>query len=136
MDIAARLKQAREDSGKSLQDVARATKISAFTLEALEHGDFSRLPGGIFARAFVRAYAQEVHLDPEPIVDELVRTWPAATLDPPAEPETAGAPVRFRWVAVLGAILVLAAAATGAYLWLASQPLAVPRSTATDRGTR
>ncbi len=62
------LKQAREGRGISLRQIASATKIATGALEALERGDFSRLPGGIFSRAFVRAYADEVGLDPEETV--------------------------------------------------------------------
>ncbi len=60
-----KLRRAREEKGVSLRDIAAATKISVGALEALERGAFSRLPGGIFSRAFVRAYALEVGLDPE-----------------------------------------------------------------------
>lgn len=62
------LKQARERRGISLRQIASATKISSGALESLERGEFSRLPGGIFSRAFVRAYAVEVGLDPEETV--------------------------------------------------------------------
>jgi cytoskeletal protein RodZ len=65
------LKQARERRGISLRQIAAATKISTGQLESLERGDFSRLPGGIFSRAFVRAYAVEVGLD----ADETVRQY-------------------------------------------------------------
>jgi cytoskeletal protein RodZ len=41
-------------------------------LEALERDDFSRLPGGIFSRAFIRAYSVEVGLDPEATVAEFL----------------------------------------------------------------
>jgi cytoskeletal protein RodZ len=64
-DFGDRLKQARVARGVSLHDIAGTTKISMVALEALERGDLSRLPGGIFSRAFVRAYALEVGLDPE-----------------------------------------------------------------------
>lgn len=65
-----RLKRAREERKLTLRQIAVETKISVSTLEALERGDFSRMPGGIFGRAFVRAYALHVGLDPDPIVDE------------------------------------------------------------------
>ncbi|MFI5177180.1 MAG: helix-turn-helix domain-containing protein [Vicinamibacterales bacterium] len=70
--LSARLKAAREARGRSLRDIAASTKISVVALEAVERNDFSRLPGGIFGRAFVRAYAIEVGLDPEAIVREFV----------------------------------------------------------------
>ena len=56
----------------SLRDIAATTKISVVTLEALERNDFSRLPGGIFSRAFVRAYALAVGVEPEEAVNEFL----------------------------------------------------------------
>ena len=51
----------------SLRDIAADTKFSIASLEALERNDPSRLPGGIFARAFVRSYAADVQrFDIEP----------------------------------------------------------------------
>jgi cytoskeleton protein RodZ len=67
-----KLRRAREAKGVSLRDIAAATKISVGALESLERGAFSRLPGGIFSRAFVRAYALEVGLDPELTVQEFL----------------------------------------------------------------
>lgn len=66
-EFGAQLKQARESRGISLRQIATSTKISTVALEALERGDLSKLPGGIFSRAFVKAYAIEVGLDPEEI---------------------------------------------------------------------
>ena len=79
-DFGARLREARERSGVSLRDIAAHTNISVAHLEALERNDPSRLPGGIFARAFVRSYAAEVGLDPEATVREFVETF---DVDPP-----------------------------------------------------
>ena len=45
-------------------------------LEALERNDISRLPGGIFSRAFVRSYAIEVGLDPEATIQEFIAQFP------------------------------------------------------------
>ena len=46
------------------------------SLEALERSDFSRLPGGIFTRAFIRAYAQEVGLDPDRTIQDFIAELP------------------------------------------------------------
>lgn len=46
------------------------------SLEALERSDLSRLPGGIFTRAFIRAYAQEVGLDPDRTIQEFIAELP------------------------------------------------------------
>jgi cytoskeleton protein RodZ len=66
------LKRAREAAGLSLRDMEARTKISVTALEALERNDFSRLPGGIFGRSFVRAYALEVGADPDTTVSRFV----------------------------------------------------------------
>ncbi len=67
-ELGPRLKRARENRGLPLRDIAERTKISVTALEALERNDLSRLPGGIFGRAFVRAYAAELGLDPDQTV--------------------------------------------------------------------
>jgi cytoskeleton protein RodZ len=75
-DFGGRLREARERRGMSLRQIADATKISVSVLEALERNDISRLPGGIFGRAFVRSYAVEVGLDPELIIQAFLAQFP------------------------------------------------------------
>jgi cytoskeletal protein RodZ len=72
----ARLRHARERRGISLRQIASATKISISALEALECDDISRLPGGIFSRAFVRSYAIQVGLEPEAAIQEFIAQFP------------------------------------------------------------
>src|SRR5438093_5499380 len=74
--VGAKLRDARERRGVSLRQIANATKISVGMLEALERNDISRLPGGIFSRAFVRSYAIEVGLDPESTIQEFIAQFP------------------------------------------------------------
>ena len=71
-DFGGKLRLARERRGISLRQIAASTKISAAALEALERNDISKLPGGIFSRAFVRSYAVEVGLDPDETVREFL----------------------------------------------------------------
>src|SRR5881227_4120800 len=71
-----RLRDARERRGVTLRQIANATKISVGVLEALERNDISRLPGGIFTRAFVRSYALEVGLEPELAIEEFMGQLP------------------------------------------------------------
>jgi cytoskeleton protein RodZ len=59
------LEQERTKRGVTLQDMADATKISSRMLRALETEEFDKLPGGIFNRGFVRAYARHLGIDPE-----------------------------------------------------------------------
>jgi cytoskeletal protein RodZ len=79
--VGAYLREARESAGLSLRAIAASTKISVPTLEALEREEIARLPGGIFLRAFVRAYAQEVGLDPEEAVRRFVARFPDASVE-------------------------------------------------------
>jgi cytoskeletal protein RodZ len=59
------LKRERELRQISLREISEATKINLRYLEALERNDFRHLPGGVFNKGFVRAYAQFIGVDPE-----------------------------------------------------------------------
>ncbi len=117
-----RIKREREMRGVSLDEIAQATKIGTRSLRALEEEDFDRLPGGIFNKGFVRAYARFLGMDEEQAVgDYLVASGLEA---PPAEAvETETAPSADLWRRRLKAIgiaaLVLAAAGYGGW-WLYS----------------
>jgi cytoskeletal protein RodZ len=79
-DFGAKLREARERRGISIRQISNATKISVAVLEALERNDISRLPGGIFGRAFVRSYAAEVGLDPEATLQDFIARFPNETV--------------------------------------------------------
>ena len=66
------LRRERERRGITLEHVAAATKISATVMGALERGDLSRWPNGLFRRSFVRAYAEVVGLPVEQVVQTFV----------------------------------------------------------------
>ena len=70
------LRRARLNRGISLDQVAAATKISADLWSGLEENDLSRWPTGLYARAYIRAYADEIGIDPEATVDEFCRCFP------------------------------------------------------------
>jgi cytoskeletal protein RodZ len=70
------MRRAREARGVSLRQIADTTKLSVHALEALERNDISRLPGGIFSRAFVRSYASEIGIDPEASVRDFMAQFP------------------------------------------------------------
>lgn len=66
-----RLREERENRGLRRVDVAKATKVPAHHLAAIEYENFADLPEDGIARGFVRAYAEYLELDPEAIVSEL-----------------------------------------------------------------
>ena len=88
-NVSSRLRAARERAGLEIEDIAAATKIKAWQLQAIERGEFERLPGEFFTRAFLRTYAREVGLS----ADEIVREYDASrgTPDRPAETTRAAA---------------------------------------------
>ena len=76
IDFGSRMRQVREERGVTLRQIAHTTKLSVSALEALERNDISRLPGGIFSRAFVRSYAAEIGVDPEQTVRDFLSQFP------------------------------------------------------------
>jgi cytoskeletal protein RodZ len=58
--LGARLRQAREARGISLRELSDQTRIARRYLEAIEADDYKELPGGIFNRSFIKAYARAV----------------------------------------------------------------------------
>jgi len=75
----ARMREQRERQQVALSTIAEQTKIKVSLLEALEHDDVSHWPSGIFRRAFVRAYAHAIGLEPDAVLREFLELYP----DPP-----------------------------------------------------
>ena len=117
------LRRERELRQISLREIAEATKINLRYLDALERDDFRHLPGGVFNKGFVRAYAQFIGVDPESMVtaylDEdrrqqarVARTTP--TPQPAAELEVPAPSLGARvWLAALVIALILVVLAAG-----------------------
>jgi cytoskeleton protein RodZ len=71
--IGEKLRLARETRGIALRDISEQTRISMRYLEAIEADDYRRLPGGIFNRSFVRAYAKFIGYDEQEAIDDYAR---------------------------------------------------------------
>jgi cytoskeleton protein RodZ len=63
------LRRRREELNIELRDVAEATRVGVRFLHAIEADDFSALPGGIYARSFIRSYAKHIGMDEEEAVN-------------------------------------------------------------------
>jgi transcriptional regulator with XRE-family HTH domain len=72
-----RLRRHRQRNRLSLDDLAADTRVKREHLEALENNDLSAWPRGLYARAWIRAYAGAVGLDPIDTVDEFCRLFSA-----------------------------------------------------------
>jgi cytoskeleton protein RodZ len=120
-----------------LDQIAGELKISSRFLEAIETGQFDKLPGGVFTKSFVRQYASLLGLDGEDLADQVQRV-----LEPqPGVPQFAEKPhsvvsefhvpkmeawesvgeSRFRWPGSLSAAVLLVVAlliCSGVYAWM------------------
>jgi cytoskeletal protein RodZ len=65
-----KLRKQREQRGIGLDAISNTTKISTRMLRALEEEHFDQLPGGVFNKGFVRAYARQIGLDEEEAVSD------------------------------------------------------------------
>lgn len=66
--VGATLRAAREAAGLGLEEVARQLKFAPRQLDALERGEWGRLPGGAAVRGMVRQYARLLALDADALV--------------------------------------------------------------------
>jgi cytoskeletal protein RodZ len=71
-----RLRRYRERSQISLDEMATILRVKRELLEGFECNDLSEWPRGLYARAWVRAYANAVGLEPTQTVDEFCRLFP------------------------------------------------------------
>jgi cytoskeletal protein RodZ len=71
--IGEQLRLAREGRGIPLREISDQTRISMHYLEAIESNDYKRLPGGIFNRSFVKAYARYVGYDEKEALEGYTR---------------------------------------------------------------
>ena len=79
-----RLRREREMRGITLDEITESTKISRRHLEALEGEHFNQLPGGVFNKGFVRAYARFLGIDE----DQAVADYSAASNEQPPSSAT------------------------------------------------
>jgi transcriptional regulator with XRE-family HTH domain len=112
-DLGAGLRRAREQSGLTLRQIADSTKLSVSCLAALENNRIKQLPGGIYRRAIVRAYASHVGLDPEQTLRAFLAQHPddvptTASLVPPP-PARSQRRLLHALVSLLGALIPILA---------------------------
>lgn len=76
-----KFRKARENKGFSLDDVSNVTKIGSRMLQAIEEEHFDQLPGGVFNKGFIRAYAKHLGLNHEEAVTEYLACLRQAQID-------------------------------------------------------
>jgi cytoskeletal protein RodZ len=58
----------RGNRGLSLAQISQTTKISVRALQAIEEGEFKKLPGGIYNTSYIRQYARAIEFDESEIL--------------------------------------------------------------------
>lgn len=131
------LRSAREERGIALDDIAVATRVSRRNLSALENERFRELPGGIFNRGIVRAYARYVGLDEDETVNAFLGAMRRQGVDPEHEnanwaefaenvKRTRAARFesrRVRWAGIAGMVVAVLLLALGVTVLLARRGL-------------
>lgn len=132
-NVGERLRVAREEKGLSLEDVATQTRIPLRHLEAIETGDWSRLPAPTYTIGFAKSYASAVGLDRDQVGDD-VRTEiggqrPATTTTETFEPaDPARTMPRWLVITAIAAIILVVLMFT----WLNSRSLDEPQPVAVE----
>lgn len=103
------LAAARKIQNLSVADAARQLKLSVSQVEALEAGEFEKLPGPVFVRGFLRNYSRLLGLDPEEILRAVAAELPSPSqrADLPRSEEIPFPPAkarrwpRYAWVTLI-----------------------------------
>jgi transcriptional regulator with XRE-family HTH domain len=85
-EFGTKLRQSRERRGTSLESISRDTKVSRSLFNALEQGNCSRWPTGVYSRAYVRSYADAIGLSGAEVVAEFCECFPEVAF-PGAAPD-------------------------------------------------
>jgi cytoskeleton protein RodZ len=113
----ARLKRERERRGVTLDEIAMGTKIGTRFLHAIEEEHFELLPGGIFNKGFIRAYARHLGMDEEQAVTDYLAATGATAIkklegnDAATQPlpeKSSGSGANLPWGLFAVALLILA----------------------------
>ncbi len=88
LTLGEKLRQAREERGISISEVAEQTRISPHYLSSIENDDFRTLPGGIFNKGFVKSYAKYVGIDEQEALQDYALLIASQQGDVSDEPKT------------------------------------------------
>lgn len=121
--LGARLRRARESRNLTLREISDSTRISRRHLEAIESDDYKQLPGGIFNRSFIKAFARAVGYNEEEAVlayQRVARERGEAFDDEPATRRSSrvymdDVPTRSPLLTAALSLIILAVISLGAY---------------------
>jgi cytoskeleton protein RodZ len=130
------LRRERLRRNLSLEQISREIKIAPRMLEAIEAEQFDKLPGGVFAKSFVRQYARMLGLDEEQLATEVQHTLtpepaeaePSEKFGAPKAPKIQVAPMaewesvggdrkRTAWLPALALVVLVMLVCSAVYTW-------------------
>lgn len=76
------LREARKERQVSLEDIAKVTRVGIRYLAALEEESFDTLPADVYVRGYLRAYARELKLDVEDVMNRYAAARPTLSQAP------------------------------------------------------
>lgn len=110
-ELGEQLKRAREEKQISLDEIQALTKIQKRYLQAIENGDFDKLPGAFYTKAFIKSYAEAVGLNYDSLIQEYGHELPS--LSQPTEPlpprrtrPTIISPARSKFTSILSGLFI------------------------------
>ena len=121
MSVGARLTEAREHAGLTVEDVSRATRIRGTLIRAIESDDFGPCGGNVYARGHIRSIAAVIGADADPLIADFdaehgtpMPVDPTPSFDPEVAERTTQR--RPNWTAAMASVLVLVSVVAGAQL--------------------
>lgn len=110
-ELGEHLKRAREEKQISLDEIQELTKIQKRYLQAIENGDFDKLPGAFYTKAFIKSYAEALGLNYEALIQEFGHelpnsSQPAESLPPRRSRPTIISPARSKLTSILSGLLI------------------------------
>ena len=129
------LRRTRLKRNLDLEEISNELKISTRFLQAMESDQYDKLPGGVFAKSFVRQYARLLGLDEEDIAGRVQQVLAPEVPQPVQKAKQASvAPIqvpkvdewervgdkRFRWSGWLSAVVLVAVmlVCSAVYAWM------------------
>ncbi len=88
LTLGEKLRQAREERGITISEVAEQTRISALYIESIENDDYRTLPGGIFNKGFVKSFAKYVGVDEQEALQDYAQLIASQGSQAADEPKT------------------------------------------------